>query len=272
MTRRRARVQRGLAGAVVVFAVSAAWPVAADAQTPDPPFVVERPSFSTPPDIVGRGFWQVEAGVAWERDVPTGHDTVTTLTAPNAIVRVGVKRRLELRLATTGAVSTAVRGTRDTSAADVELGVKYQVASQAGLGMDVSLVPMVSLPAGGSASSRNADPSVIVTANRAMGAAGLNLNLKWSAPSVGAAADTRARVLDWSAVLSFPVWGAWSAFAEGVATDVDTKGAATEWVGNAGLGRQVGANLLIDVYGGVGLNDAAPDWTIGAGFGWRFRR
>jgi hypothetical protein len=262
-----ARPGRVLSGAAFVLTLAAS----AVAQT-DPPFVVERPSFSTPPDVVGRGFWQIEAGVAWERDAALDGPSRTTWTLPNGIVRLGVSRRLELRFATTGLVSTRERGTRDTAATDIELGVKYQVASQAGHGVDLSLVPMVSLPTGGAGSSRNADPSVILTANRAMGAAGLNLNVKWSAPSVGDDASSRARVLDWSAVLAFPVRGAWSAFVEGVATDVDTADVPTQWIGNAGLGRQVGANLLLDVYGGVGLNDAAPDWTIGAGLGWRFRR
>lgn len=258
---------RRLAGASLLVALAAP----ALAQT-DPPFVVERPSVSTPPDIVGRGFWQVEAGVQWQRDAITDDESLTTLTLPNSIVRLGVSRRLELRVATTGLVSTRAREARETSATDIELGVKYQVASQAGLGVDLSLVPMVSLPTGGASSSRNADPSVIVTANRAIGAAGLNLNLKWSAPSIGDDASSRARVLDWSAVLAFPVRGSWSAFVEGVATDVDTAEVPTQWVANAGLGRQIGANLLLDAYGGVGLNDTAPDWTIGAGFGWRFRR
>jgi hypothetical protein len=261
-----ARLHRGLIGAALVLA--GASPATGQG---DPPFVVERPSFSTPPDIVGRGFWQLEAGAAWERDA-AGDDAASTFTAPNGIVRLGVNRRLELRVATTGLVSTRVRDTRETSAADIELGVKYQVASQAGLGADLSLVPMVSLPTGGAGASRTADPSVIVTANRALGAAALNLNLKWSAPSVGDDASSRVRVLDWSAVVAFPVRGAWSAFVEGVATDVETAGVPTQWVANAGLGRQLGANLLLDVFAGRGLNDAAPDWTIGAGFGWRVRR
>lgn len=257
-----------LAVALVVALVPA---LPAGAQT-DPPFVVERPSFSTPPEVVGRGFWQIEAGVAWARDAATDGDALTTLTVPNSIVRLGVNRRLELRVATTGLVSTRLRDTRETSAADVEIGVKYQLASQAGAGLDLSIVPMISLPTGGATSSRNADPSVILTASRALGAAGLNLNLKWTAPSVGDDASSRARALDWSAVLGFPLWRAWSAFVEGVARDVDTTDVPTQWIGNAGLGRQLGAHLLLDVYGGVGLNDAAPDWTLGAGLGWRFRR
>ncbi len=257
---------------VAAFLLALGVALPANAQV-EPPFVVERPSFSTPPDVVGRGFWQVEAGVAWERDAVSDDDARTTLTVPNSIVRLGVSRRLELRFATTGLVSTSLRDARETSAADLELGVKYQIASQSGFGVDLSVVPMVSLPTGGgAASSRNADPSVIVTANRAFGAPALNLNLKWSAPSVGDDASSRARVLDWSAVLAFPLRGAWSAFVEGVATDVDTADVPTQWIANAGLGRQMSDNLLLDVFAGRGLNDAAPDWTVGAGLGWRFRR
>lgn len=264
-------IERRVAAVAATCLFALAFAPAAHAQT-DPPFVVERPSFSTPPDVVGRGFWQIEAGVAWDRDAISDDATLSTLTLPNSVVRLGVSRRLELRFATTGLVSARAHDTRETSMADIELGVKYQVASQDGVGVDLSFVPMVSLPTGGAASSRNADPSVIVTANRALGAAGLNLNLKWSAPSVGADASSRARLLDWSAVLAFPVRGAWSAFVEGVASDIDTADVPTQWVGNAGIGRLVGVNVELDLYGGVGLNDAATDWTVGAGLAWRFRR
>lgn len=236
-----------------------------------PAFVVERPSFSTPPQVVGRGFWQVEAGVGWETRTLDGDD-VSTLTLPNSVFRLGMTSRLELRAATTGLVSTNAGGDRERSAADVELGAKIQLATQRRLGMDLALIPMVSLPTGGATSTRNADPSAILSAQRGFGRSALLLNLKWTAPSTGDAADERARVLNYSASLSFPIAGRWSAFAEGVLTDVDTEGAESVRQANGGLSRLFGENLELDVYGGVGLNDAAPDWRLGAGFAWRVRR
>lgn len=263
----RSRLLRLVAGAAILATAGLPSPAAAQA----PPLAVERPSFSTPPEVVGPGFWQVEAGLAWERDA-VGDDAVGTLTAPNVIVRLGMSRRLELRASTTGFVSLDGPRARTTSAADVEIGVKYQLTTETGRGVAVSLIPMVSLPTGGAASSGNADPSVILTIARSVNAASLNGNLKWSAPSIGDARSERARVLDWSLVLGHPIRGPWSVFWEGVATDEDTPGVPTRWQANAGLGRQLGEHLLVDVYGGVGLNDAAPDWRLGAGFGWRVRR
>jgi hypothetical protein len=264
-------MSRRLARLLTLALAAAALPAPLTAQTTAPPFVVERPSFSTPPDIVGRGFWQVEAGVALTRDT-VGKTTVSALTLPNTIFRLGVNRRLELRAGTTGLLRTSAGDRRQTSATDLELGVKYQLAAQSGLGLDISVVPMVSLPTGGAASTRNADPSAILTVARAFGRNSLNGNLKWSAPSVGDAADTRARVIDSSLVLSVGLWGAWSGFVEGVTTNVDTPGTPTTWQGNVGIDRQFGDALEVDIFGGAGLNDAAPNWTIGAGFGWRFRR
>ena len=257
---------RPLLTAAVLSLVAAA----ASAQT-DPAFVVERPSFSTPPHAVGRGFWQVEAGVGWETRT-VDDDDVSTLTLPNSVVRLGVTSRLELRASTTGLVRTSAGGTGDSAASDVELGVKYQVASQAGRGLDLAIIPMVSLPTGGRGSTRNADPSAILSAQRGFGRSALLLNVKWTAPSTGEAADRRARILHYSASFSFPVAGRGSAFTEGVLTDTDTKGADTVRQANGGVSRLFGDNLELDVYGGVGLNDAAPDWRFGAGFAWRVRR
>lgn len=237
-----------------------------------PPLVVERPSFSTPPQVVGPGFWQIEVGLDWEHDAPDEGDGHTSVTAPNATVRLGMSRRLELRAASAGLVSVGTSSRRTTSAADTALGLKYEVAFQDGFGLDVAVVPMISLPTGGRASSNNADPSAILTVSRDLGAANVNWNLRWSLPSVGAAAHERQQVLDWSLVLAHPLWGRWSAFWEGVATDTDTADVATTWIANAGVARQFGEALLVDVYGGVGLNDAAPNWHVGTGLGWRFRR
>lgn len=238
------------------------------------PFVVERPSFSTPPNVVGTGFWQIESGLGWDHDAPDDGDGTTIFTAPNTTLRLGVTRRIELRAATAGLVSVSVSdaGRRQTSAADTALGVKYQVAFQEGFGLDLAVVPMVSLPTGGAASSNNADPSVILSAARRFGGALLNGNVKWTRQSYGDTANERAQLLDWSLVLAHPLWGRWSAFWEGVASDSDLDDAATTFVGNAGLERQFGESLIVDVYGGVGLNDAAPNWRVGAGFGWRLRR
>lgn len=261
----RAALVRAIA-ALVAGAVSAS----AFAQSPQ--IVVERPSFSTPPNVVGTGFWQIESGVGWDHDTPDDGDGTTIFTVPNTTLRLGVTRRIELRAATTGLVSASERGRRTTSMADTALGVKYQMAFQDGFGLDLALVPMISLPTGGAASSNNADPSIILTAARRFGGAQMNGNVKWTRQSYGDTANERAQRLDWSLVLAHPLWGRWSAFWEGVASDSDLEGSSTTWMANAGLERQLGDSLVVDVYGGVGLNDAAPEWRAGAGFGWRLRR
>lgn len=256
----------GALGALVVCAAAA--PVFAQG----PPFVVERPSFSTPPNVVGPGFWQVEAGIGWDHDAPEAGDSATIVTVPNTTLRLGVTRRIELRAATAGLVRLSEGGRRETSAADTALGVKYQLAFQEGFGLDIAVVPMISLPTGGAASSNSADPSAILTAARRFGAAQLNGNVKWTRQSYGAAATERAARLDLSLVLAHPLWRRWSAFWEGVTSDSGLEDAQASFAANAGIQRLVGESLLIDVYGGLGLNDAATNWRIGAGFGWRLRR
>jgi hypothetical protein len=256
-----------VACALAALAVCAA---SAPALAQTTPFVVERPSFSTPPQVVGAGFWQIEAGLGWDHDAPEDGDGTTIFSAPNATLRLGMTRRLELRAATSGVVSVRDESRRQTSAADTALGVKYQVAFQEGFGLDIALIPMISLPTGGAASTGNADPSAVLSAQRGFGRSALLLNARWSAPATGAAATERARSLQYSAAFSFPVIGRWSAFTEGVVTDARVADTAMQV--NGGLSRVFGTNLEVDVYGGVGANDAAPAWRVGAGVAWRVRR
>lgn len=240
------------------------------AQTSEP-LVTDRPDFTESPRVVGPRVWQFESGMGWERNV-VDDIAFRRFTAPEALVRLGFNTRLELRAAMDGVVREHTGRPRTewrTSASDVALGVKYQMAHQSGLGLDLAVLAHVSLPTGGVVSSGNADPSVTVAWGRDFGSAGLTGNFNWAAPT---GFSRRARVLESSLSLGHPLWGSWGAFWEGVVSDVDDVDATARWTGNTGVTRLFGNDLQVDVHVGRGLNDAAPDWAFGAGVSFRFRR
>jgi len=256
-----------LAGACLILA-----PLPARAQA-DPAIVTDRPSFTNSPRVVGARTVQIEAGVAGARnDLASG--TATRATAPNLLVRLGMSRRLEVRIESEGWVrqSTGRSGQPATSAAsDVALAAEYQFARADGVGADLAVIAGITLPTGGAfTSSGNADPFARLVWNRPVtGAVSLGGTLNWGRQSVF---GDRVRTLDASLVLGHPLGGAWSVFWEGVVRHRDVDADTTTWLANAGVLRRLGAHLQVDAWVGRGLNDAADDWRAGTGVGWRFVR
>ncbi len=261
------------AAAVVLVAVGCAEREAA-AQSSGP-LVTDRPDFTEAPVVVGPKMVQFETGVLWGTEAAAGL-TVKELSAPNLLLRLGMSERLELRVGMQGLVSdTSGRPNAEwrTSASNTDVGVKYQLARQEGLGLDLAVIAHVSMPTGGGTSSGNADPAVKLAWGRALGWASVTGNFNWM--SATTPDDERERVLDGSLSVGHALWGSWGAFWEAVVTTVDTvddADAPTTWTGNAGVTRLFGDNLQVDAYVGRGLNDAAQDWALGAGVSYRFHR
>ncbi len=259
--------------AVVLVAVLCAAREAA-AQAPEP-IVTARPSFTETPLVVAPKVVQFETGVLWGTEAAAGL-TRTELSAPNLLLRLGVSDRLELRVGMQGLVRDRLersgRPNADwrTSASNTDIGVKYQLAHQAGFGLDLAVVAFVSVPTGSGTASGNADPAVLFAWGRTLGRASVTGNVKWSAPTTPD--DERERMLDGSLSVSRPLWGSWGAFVEAVGTTVDDSDAPSAWTGNTGITRRIGNNLQLDVHVGRGLSDAARDWAFGTGVSYRFRR
>ena len=257
-----------IAWAVLGFALVLGDP--AGAQTAEP-LSTDRPDFTESPLVVGSKVWQVESGLLWSR---TGQGDVSAkgISLPNALFRLGMSNRLELRAGTPGLVranSGGARASWQTSTGDLEVGAKYQLAHQAGLGLDVGVVAFVGLALDG-ASNANVDPSVKLAWGRNFGSLSLTGNFNWSAPTT--AATDRRRVLEASVSVGRGFGASWGGFVEGVASDVDDADTPAAWTANAGVTRLFGRNLQVDVHMGRGVNDAASGWSVGAGLARRFFR
>ncbi len=238
-----------------------AWAQAA--ATGDRPLVVERPSFSTPPDLVGERRWQIETGISWRRLSEDERDSPLVTTAPNLTLRVGVHPRLELRLASSGVDWWTVGGQVSRTIANSAVGVKYHLLLERHTGLDLSLVPMVTM---GWPHDSSPSASVVVTAAKVLGPLGLNANLvlarDWS--------DAPAIERDLSLAVTEAMSPNWSAFAElvRVQTAADQPG---QWSVNTGIGRLLGSNMAADLYVGRPARGVAGAWRYGVGLSWRSR-
>lgn len=246
------------------------------AAQPGAPIATDRPSFTSAPRVVDPRVVQIETGIVAGRD-RRDDLTATTLAVPDVLVRMGLHRRLELRVGTTGWIrQDSGRAGREatTSLADTSVALDYQLATQEGAGLDLALIGGTSVPTGGDASSGTVDPFARLVWNRALGGmASLGGTLNWSRPTVpGPAQRERLRTLEASLVLGHGLGGTWSAFWEAVGRHQDLEAGATSWFANAGVLKTLGDDWQADAWVGRGLNDVATDWAGGVGLSFRFRR
>jgi hypothetical protein len=236
--------------------------------------VTDRPDITESSAVVGRGVWQVESGLSLERD-GDGRDAERGLAAPMALVRLGLSDRLELRLGADGYVSTQalVAGApRSSGMSDVNVGFKYVLAHQDRLGVDLAVIPFVSIPSGSDAfSSGGYDPTLKLTWARDLPRGfGLSGNVNVSSLTEGERFTSREVMVS----LGHELAGGWAGFWEAYNASAIERGGSAAWLVDSGVTHAVGANAQVDLSIGRGLTSAAPNWFVGIGVSMRgfFRR
>jgi hypothetical protein len=259
------RLSRRLAWSCVLLAV---WTTSAHAQAPTPParppLVTDRPDFTESSDVIPRRWLQFESGVTVEWD---GSDVFRTrsVSAPAALFRLGLGFRTELRIGAEGYVIERRETDRTAGYSDVELGAKVRLLQEGPNAFDLSLIPIVSFPAGDAGlSSDGVDPTLKVTWGRGLPAgfslAG-NVNFSWITEG-GSHFAQQALSLS----VNRDIGRGWSGYLEvyGFSKVTRTEGAGITV--NGGVGRQFAGRVQIDMEAGHGLTAEAPDWFVGAGF------
>ena len=234
------------------LALLAAFPAAAQ------PIATDRPDFTENTQVVGRGRVQVEAGATVTFAGAAGvearalSESLTDLTGPEALVRIGVGRGVEGRL-----VLPDLSSAGPASLAGASVGVKAVLGTFAGL--DATSIVDVSRSEG-----RRASPRAVLILGRDIGAA------LSAGGQVEVAFDPDAdRVLAAATLVGgLALSGRVGTFAEVAVSGLPEGRAAV--VLHHGYTLAVGEALQLDVHGGAGLTATAPDVSIGAGLGVRF--
>jgi hypothetical protein len=236
------------------------------------PFSADRPGVADPPEVVGRGVVQIEAGVVFERESDAGEPVVNTVAAPDLLLRYGLLESLELRVALAGYVHDDRSGLRDrSSVSDVELGGRLRVFDQRGARPAAALALAVRFPTGSSAvTSDGFDPAGALLLGWSWAERwGLDANLGLGAVSQGV--DQPRHVFELAPAVSLGVSLAerWGLFVEYYGNLLG-RGVGDEHAIDGGCTWQPRDDLQIDLSAGAGLNDAAPDLVVSAGVAWRF--
>ena len=221
---------------------------------------------------------QLESGVSVTRDrlqlEAIGPIEFTTLEVPNALLRVGLTPRLELRAAMIGWTRTTTdRAFIETASALLDSRPRRRVpVRQTGAAWAPTWrsIAGVSVPTQDFGSGDNTvHPFTQLVWSRDLSHS-LNLGgmFAWSLPS---SAGHRLETFSGSVTFGHPLGGPWSAFWEAVGGNHDTDDDKVAWTGNFGVLLAVGDDLQFDAFVGHGLNDRAADWAIGTGVSVRWR-
>lgn len=240
------------------------------------PVVTDRPDKTESTSIVPRGFAQLEGG--WSlQTVDLVGASLHTHTVPGMLARVGVLDALEARVGFDGfQLTNQPAALGGDGLEDLELGLKYRLATARGALPDIALIGAISVPTGADGvSSERADPTVLLTASRPLServSVGSNLGASWA--TTANASGGRITLLDLTYTLSFGF-----ALSEQVGAFAETFGRVPANGGEAahhldgGLTFLVRDNLQFDVSLGRGVAGAgAADWLVGAGLAVRLPR
>lgn len=222
----------------------------------------DRPTETQTPELVPKGFLQIESGLRKEQLNASDYKIVH----PNAQLKYGLSKKVELRADISGAsVKEASKGVFKYGLKPVQLGFKNTLLEEKGALPQTALYTMLGIPT--LASKDHQVPHLAPNVRLLMeNKIGKNLELEYN---VGAEWDGENTLPQWMASID-PQWlvgDKWQLFTE--LYGKWQRGESAEYVADAGAAYYLSNNARLDVIGGKGLSKAAPDYFIEVGFSFR---
>ena len=223
--------------------------------------VVDRPDYTDSARLVRRGEMQFESGLAL-----THEKGVRSLTGGQLLLRIGLSERFELRLGSDGFLSErTLDGEASSGFADAELSAKIRLWRETAHLPAVSLIPILSLPAGSDAfSSGGYDPTLKVAWQKDLRrgvSLGGNVDYSWLTAPEGRFAQW---AYSWS--LDYDLPRGFAGYCEVFSISPYDYKLEAAWIADAGLIHTIGRNVQVDVLAGRRLTSLGPDWFVGFGF------
>lgn len=260
----------------VLSAVHAA-PVAASSDSPE--LITDRPDRTESAAVVPPGLFQLEVGWEVSRQVEEGGPEVRSRQVPASLLRIGLTERFELRLGWGGFIEEEPQGASGPDldgVGDGELGAKLLIAPERGSRPATALLVGVSVPVGDEGiTSDRYDPSVRLALGKDLPgrlALGTNLGVSWETTEEAEGDLDSVASLDVTSALGIDVSPQVGAFVELFGAVPLSGASGVEASFDGGFTFPLGDHLQLDLAGGVGLTDEAPDWFVGAGVSLRLPR
>ena len=234
--------------------------------------ITDRPDQTESSAVVPKGSYQLEVGWTFTSDEEAGL-TVDTHEVPGTLLRVGLSERIELRIGWAGLIDTEAsfgrfEATAD-GAGDAELGAKIYLGEERGARPEMAILVGTSVPVGDDDfTSDRFDPNVRFSfAHTLSDRVSLGYNLGLALES-GTGDDGQTHTLSsafYTVAVGFALTDKLGAFVElfGDIPASASGGSADSLDG--GFTYLLRDNLQLDLFGGVGLSDAADDEFVGLG-------
>ena len=254
-----------LATLTVVLAVNSA-PVWAQQRAP---LITDRPDQTESSSVVPRGSVQAELGWTFSREEELAV-TTTTLSLPEVLVRIGLNGEVEARLGFSGWQSVEPGGGLPSVSGigDITVGLKYAIYSHAAGNVRASIIAFTSLPTGDSDfGSDRVDPEIRLTVDGEVServSLGANLGVAVTTETVAGNSNSRADAI-YTVVTGVSVSERVGAFFEFFGA-LAGEGGSDIHSFDTGLTFALSPTMQLDLSVGFGLNAAADDYFIGAGF------
>jgi len=237
-----------------------------------PPFTTDRPSQSDASTLVPRGYIQSEIGYTFTRDDSAGTTTKSD-SAPNLLLRFGLLDELELRFGWNGYFHNNPNpGTIQKGSGDGQISAKWYLWTESERVPETTLLVGTTLPFGrGNISSGRSDLffRFLITQSLPNGFSfSSNLGITWNTHSSGTAGRDTAADFIYTALLSYAVTPDMDGFVEFFGS-VPLEEQEDRHGFDAGIAWRILPTVQIDLFGGVGLNDAAVDAFVSAGLSFR---
>jgi hypothetical protein len=255
---------------LVLAGLALAAPIAAPlaAQENDDTIDTDRPDFTDGTGIIPKGHCQVESGYTFSR---VKDDEASSL--GEVLVRIPLAERVEARLGVNSYDWLHGHGTKAQGLEDPSVGMKIRLTEDAGKlppgHPEVALLFITTVPVGGK------EVTADVWQPTAKLALGWQLTKRFSLSAnadYSYLADGGRRFSQAAASLSAGVslTDRLHAFVETFGLSKETAdGSWTQYV-DSGLSYTLTSNLKVDLRAGVGLNNASPNYFVGAGGGVRW--
>lgn len=225
-----------------------------------PDITTDRPDATESSSVLPVGALQFESGAEYEQT----NDSALSIAHPTALLRYGVSKNFELRLATEF-VTERTQVESNAGLQPIELGFKAQLTRERGVVPEIAVLTHFALSHVASKvfRVRYVAPKIRFSFGHSLSdkiGLGYNLGAEWDGES---AEPSFIYTLSTSFDLT-----------ERLGTYIEAFGFVPQYTeqdhrANGGFTYRIGNNFQLDAMGGIGLSDAAPDYFIGSGLSFR---
>ncbi len=250
------------------------WVVVSDSASAQdsPELITDRPDQTESSVVVPKGAYQLEVGWTFSRDDKDGVRSEVH-EAPGSLLRIGLSKKVELRVGWSGFVTSEVRSGRSevdgNGIGDGSLGTKIYLAEERGTRPEVAVLVEASVPIGDKAlTSDRFDPSVRLAFAHSLSdkiGLGYNLGMRLESRSESGGSIHTLSSGFYTLALGFDLVGQWGAFVEFYGDIPMSAPGDPAHSLDGGLTYVLRNNIQLDLATGLGLSGTADDWFFGLG-------